>query len=71
MPRVLTALQADADRFDADLYRLIDRATAYAESAKHGQTTAIIWRNISIALSKARPDVRAMMHPDTLDETVG
>ena len=70
MPRTFTQLQADADAFDADLYRLMDKATHYAECKKHGAEWATIWQQIAAALSDARPQVRAMMHPQTRDETI-
>ena len=71
MPRAFTQLQLDADTFDEGLYRLMDQATAYAESKKHGAEIAKMWRHIATVLSDVRPQVRVFMHPKTRDETVG
>jgi hypothetical protein len=71
MVRSFTQLQLDADAFDEGLYRLIDKATAYAESKKHGADVAKMWRHVASVLSEVRPQVRIFAHPRTRDETIG
>lgn len=64
-----TRTHKDADNFDCDLYRLIDRAGQYAQAdtgPSGGQ-----WGSVWADLRKARRVVRDLMHPDDRKETVG
>lgn len=48
-----------ADKFDLELFRLVEKAGAQAPH----------WHRISRALRAVRPMVRGMMHPDDRKET--
>lgn len=54
--------QYEADKFDADLYRLIRRAES-------NQTTDRRWLHLAAQLRGVRPSVRVMMHERDLEMT--
>lgn len=70
MPRKFTATQAAADAIDCDLYRLMSRAEFMSENTKLHPSERRHWYEAYRAISAARSPVRAIMHPQTRDETV-
>jgi hypothetical protein len=64
-----TRTHKEADKFDSDLYRLIDRAGQFAQ-ADTGYAGGQ-WGRVFIELKNARYIVRNLMHPDDRKETVG
>lgn len=61
-----TKTQAEANEFDADLYRLISRADFFADRK---DKTAKLWAEVGRRLNGARPVVRGMMHQKDADDT--
>ncbi len=71
MPRAYTATQAEANSIDCALYRLMSRAERMSEDTSLGRSERRRWYEAYLALSAARSPIRCMMHPQTLEETVG
>lgn len=65
-----TLLQKEANDFDADLYRLMDHAERRSEDRRLSPSQRALWRRIAVGLSAARPDVRCMMHPTDVGNTL-
>jgi hypothetical protein len=64
-------LEKDADAFDCDLYRLVERAALYFEKSEPNGKSRTRWYTVHSRLVSARAYVREMMHPDDLKGTVG
>lgn len=61
--------QKEADEFDMDLHRLMQRAETLAENG--GKAFGAQWGMVGAVLRTARGRVRNMMDPKRREETVG
>lgn len=61
------ANQVDADTFDCDLHRLLERAIRYGSNPIRPGSQK--WREVAGKIASVRPIVRAMMHPGRREET--
>lgn len=64
-----THLETEADEFDCELFRLLERAKNYSLLPQYNAMASPNWQKAYEALRAARPFIRNMMHEEDVEST--